>query len=164
MSRVRRGPIFQAPRPRERQATRRAHLASEQIGGGPAAFIARVPHLEHGAHVLEPGHRHGLARVEHDDRVRVHRRHFRDQAVLIAGQAEERPIAAPGEHDRDFGGARRGNGLGERALLHFGSDPGETHLHWITAAIGLDLDGDGVRARASILRGGEGCRGHRWSG
>ena len=46
----------------------------------------------------------------------IHRRDFRDQAILIARQAESRTVAAPGEDDRDFRGARGFDGVGERAL------------------------------------------------
>ena len=148
--RIVRRPVFEAPRPGDGQAARGAHFAGEQVRGCPAAFIARVPHLEHGADVLEPGHRDRLAGIEHDDGVLVDRRDFRDQAILIAGQAKERPIAAPGEHHREFRSARGFDGVSERASLHFRCDPGKTNLNRITAPVGLRLDRDGMRARAQF--------------
>src|SRR5262245_48368610 len=69
MRRIRGWSIFETLRPRERETPGGARLTSEQIRRRPAAFIPRVPHLEHGADAVEPRHRHGLPGVEHDDGV-----------------------------------------------------------------------------------------------
>src|SRR5262245_66141057 len=69
MRRVRRRSVFETPWPRERETAGGACLAREQIRRGPAAFIARVPHLENGANASQPRHGDGLPRIEHDDRV-----------------------------------------------------------------------------------------------
>ena len=142
--------VFETAGPRERQTARGARFAREQIRRGPSALIARVPHLEHGTNLVEPGHRDGLSGVEHHDGVGIDRGDFRDETILLAGQSKRRAVAAPREDDGHLGGARRFNGIGERALFHLRRDPRETRLDFIAAAVGVDLDRDRVCAGVEV--------------
>ena len=50
---------------------------------GPAT--ASIPCFQNGADLIDPGHGHGTARLDHDYRMRIGSRDLRDQIVLLFG-------------------------------------------------------------------------------
>ena len=107
--------------------------------------------LEHRRHPVQPRHRHRAARVQHDDRPRVGRRHRLDELVLAARQRERaavvalrlpRPVEAH-DHDRHIGFAGRVDRPVHRRVVRRW---GETELHAghgpcvAPAVLDLDLD------------------------
>ena len=83
------GVVVEALAPGDGQAAGGADLAGEQIGCGPAAFIAGPPHFEDRLDLVDPGQGDGLAGVEYDDGVGIDGGDFFDELVLLAGQAED---------------------------------------------------------------------------
>ena len=134
------GIVVEALAPGDGQAACGTGLAEQDVGGGPSAFVAGPPHLEHGFHLVDPGQRDGLAGVEHDDGVGIDGGDFFDEFVLIAGETEDGLKARPDEYDRDLGLLRGCDGLLVVGLALLGRVPVEADLHgrsWRCRARGL---------------------------
>ena len=128
MSRIGSRHVRREVRPGERQPPRWVGATEQDICRGPSAFIAGPPHLQHGLHLVEPWHGNRLAQIEHNNRVRVHCRDVCNQLVLVAGQSEGRPQAAPRKDDCNLGLARSFDRDLVVLLLLRGGNPVESHL------------------------------------
>lgn len=85
----------QALGPGERKPASGICFAEKNGCRGPAAFIARPPHLQNGFYFCEPRHSDRLADVEDDDGIRIGGGDFFHQLVLLAGKSEDRLAAGP---------------------------------------------------------------------
>ncbi|KAJ8548814.1 hypothetical protein ON010_g10857 [Phytophthora cinnamomi] len=91
----------QACRVRHGQAALRHAVAEQQVGRGPAALLVRVQHLQHGGHVVQPWHQHGLRVVQYHDGVRVCGSHLLHKLVQAVVQGQARLGGAVGEREHD---------------------------------------------------------------
>ena len=91
-----------------RQLGARIHVSEKNIRHGVRSLAAGEPRFQNRTDVPSPGRGHWTSGFQHNDGVRIRRRDFRNQAVLIFGQRQRRQVhvfAFPlvGKHNRHVG-------------------------------------------------------------
>ena len=70
----------------DRQLSTWVGHTEEELRGGGATLLARVPHLHDGLYVGQPRHQDGITGVEDNNGVRIDRGHSLDELVLILAE------------------------------------------------------------------------------